>query len=126
MDLIVATMVERGCKTIKPIPGFSGNFIHIHAKPLAWKLDGETLRDDSPITIYTTSNPDKVTMLTPWQCKKDGELYGAKWVGLTSDEGKRKYFRIEKLAQDLFGKDWETVKANHEKENTKAALGGLF
>lgn len=113
---------------VKAIPGFSGCFMVITGKP--WRTGHDSVECSctcpAGASVVTASRIGKLITLTPWRCKKAGKEYGAQWVAMRDDNGKKKHFRLNALALDLFGEDWRKVQNEIQDRASLAALGDLF
>ena len=111
--------VSKWPNAVKPIPGFPGYFMLITPKKFHTTFDavecGAVCQPGA--NIVTTSQHDTLVTLKPWRCKKGGKEYGAEWVSMQRPSGKRQYFKLEKLALELFGEKWLQVKAKMSLED---------
>ena len=57
---------------------------------------------------------------------QSGKPYGAWWVALMDNSGKKKYFTLENLAAAVFGADWKEMKTAIAKEKLKSTLGDMI
>jgi len=114
-------------KFLKPVPGHKGNYIFMGSpKGIAWTVDGVTLRTSDPVAVLTTSHGDRLRLLKSWRCKRKGKEYGARWVALRDNNGKKNYFQLEELAEKAFGQDWEKLKQQIQTNASYEVLGELF
>ena len=126
MKLVVQRRGPNGLRNLRPIRGFSGCYLAISSKPFRWSVDNVHLESEDNIVVISTSNGDGFRLSKPWRKKYNGKPYGAKWVALMADTGRKKYFKLEDLAQKVFGERWDEVKQQIEAEASKDILGELF
>lgn len=110
------------------IPGFRGYLMVIHPKEWQTSFDAVECRAKCPAgaVVLSAADGNRVIAVKSWRCKKNGKEYGARWVALRGNNGKKKYFKLEELAAELFGERWLEVKRQIEAKASQEALGELF
>lgn len=119
---------RRWPKRARVIPGFHGYLMAFRSTPWVTAYDSPSccVRCPAGLVVLSAANGNRVTILRPWRYKQDGEEYGAIWVALRGDDGKKKHFRLEVLAKELFGDDWKALKCQFEAKTFQGDLGELY
>ena len=127
-DWVMEKHARKFPRNVKRIPGFRGCYMVIATTDFRTRFDALESATICPAgaSIVTTSRHDNLTTLKTWRCKKGGKEYGATWVSMRDNHGKKKYFQIEKLALEVFGPRWVEVKNQIKSKASQTALGELF
>lgn len=127
MQSAIAQRGEKGMENLRPITGFSGYYLAISLKPFKWKVSMEmTLQSDHCITVITTSRQRHPHLLKPYRKKHKDTKSHDYWVQLVDDEGRKKNFSLEKLADLVFGERWATLKEDIKDNQIKNILKEQF
>lgn len=127
-DWVMVKHVQKFPRNVKAIPGFRGCYIVISPHEFRTRFDARESTTVCPAgaSVVTTSRHDNLVTLATWRCKKNGKEYGSKWVSMQNNKGKKKYFKIEELAAELFSDKWFEVKMKIKSKASQEALGELF
>lgn len=120
--------VQRWPENFRKVPGFNGYFIVIHHSPGRTTFDAKSSTAEFPpgASILSTFSHDGVKLVKSWKQKKNGIEYGSMWVSMQNNNGKRKYFKLEELALEIFGERWLQVKSEIQTNASHSSLGELF
>lgn len=124
----MAKHTQKFPNNVKAIPKFKGCYMVISTKPFRTRFDAKESTTVCPAgaSIVTTSRHDNLITLKTWRCKKKGKEYGAEWVSMQNNQGKKKYFKLNKLAKELFGTEWTKVKNKIEANASQTTLEDLY